>query len=186
MRRVLIDTNVAVDFFLKRETFGDKVKSIALQIMFVLLLAILTSGCKPGQPIATGEQTSFEVDGVMYCLHWQVGNPKVHDCSSCLMVIPESDHGIAALGTGGSPRPGRYMTFICHGANSVLSRANTVYYVTNKGIEFSKTYAELGIDAAFFDRWNSIGTQSVLAEVQPALEKMIREHVTPKETETKE
>ncbi len=97
------------------------------------------------------------------------------------MVQPNSEGNNAVIGTSVSPTSGRYVSIILFPGGSVEAKANTVYYVTDKGIGFSKTYDELGIAAAFFEQWETLGMESVLQKVRPNLEKMIRENLTPSE-----
>jgi helix-turn-helix protein len=64
----------------------------------------------------------------------------------------------------------------------VDAKTETLYFIQDKKIVFEKSYKELGIYASLL----SDDLEVMRDYLQPILEKLIREHVRPQETETEE
>ena len=112
----------------------------------------------------------LDVDGIEYRVYWDTAVDMARQDrhkSSRLVVALREDTTVVA------DQPINFMYIIVDG-REVVAKTNTLYFIQNGKIIFEKEYRELGIDTSqlvFSKEWNSY--------LQPILEKLIRENVTP-------
>ena len=75
-----------------------------------------------------------------------------------------------------------YLATIYSDGKNSDAKDETLYYTLDGSKVFEKSYQELGIDASLL----TANTDDMLTYLQPILEKLIREHVQPQDTETEE
>ena len=74
------------------------------------------------------------------------------------------------------------------GGKDIIAKKETVYFIHNDEIVFEKTFHELGIDLSQFntDNIGNFSNHTLHDYLQPILEKLIREHIQPQDSETEE
>lgn len=154
-----------------------------LQIHALLVLALLC--CIAGCTKTTYENTTFgcgvPVDGIDYSAN---GMARIAEdgtiCRSAILVFEslETVHASIGIETKAETDPGK---ILIHSGDQKGSldlkdpKCFTVYFVKDRQILFSKTYAELGIDAT-----KSFPGDFSETKLRPILEKLIREAELPR------
>ncbi len=96
----------------------------------------------------------------------------------------EPMHGSIGIESRDETDPGKILVHTGKGNKPIQlndPKCHTVYFLKDRRILFSKTYAELGIDTS-----KPFPGDFIETNLQPILEKMIRENVTNGEIKTEE
>jgi len=153
-------------------------KQIGCLILATALL-VGVNGCDRGQSSIGG--APFEVDGVRYFVHWEVGMC-CGNVEWSFLTLHLDDHPDRDLGY----YPYRYAFFETKKTSGrwittawVTTTTEMLYFVRDAKIVFEKEYSELGIDASRLGG----SAHEILEYLLPILEPLIRENVQPQEPE---
>jgi len=174
-------------------------KMNSLCFLIVLMVVGLAVGCvKQHQGLAGGRV--FEVDGIEYWVDRYADVDQQGRVASSTLIVSHYVNGGSASGiyvmreytkargttivTLHSDAVSAFKTknFRDFDGEYVVAKTDTLYFAHEGIIVFEKEYQELGIDASRLNADNKV----MLDYLQPILEKLIRENVTPQEDTTEE
>ena len=154
-------------------------------LRWTLLLSaiVLACGCD-SKPRLWGELDGhpLEVDGVQYIVKWSTVINRQEQIALSFVTCHRVNVSVLypAWERTGDTFIGTVRPTI---GKDISTKSETLYFACDQHTVFEKTYQELGIDAS---RLNTENDDEVLAYLQPILEKLIREHVPPQDSETEE
>ena len=157
-------------------------RTLRLTLLLSAILLACVSGCTDRGQILHGS-VKFDIDGAEYwvCRHSQV-NRHGRLILSCLVLYPPRLGPQPSGTTTYNSQWDSYTVTLHSDGKKVDAKTETLYFIQDKKIVFEKSYQELGIDASRL----TTDTDDMRVYLTPILEKLIREHVLPQDTETEE
>jgi len=156
-------------------------RTLRLTLLFSAVLLACVSGCGTDVRIADGDG-DFEFDGVRYHVVWSAHEGRVAGQKSdvsCLIFYRDDSirktlsqiHNRDNVSVTVNPEWGQF-----------IAKTETLYFLQDGKAIFEKSYQELGVDASqLYGHHEDVGNY-----LKPILEKLIREHVPPQDTEMEE
>ena len=145
-------------------------------------------------PHHRGGEKHFLVDGVQYDASWCVYINRQEQIASSLLILhrldPDQINGpvncvITLTRIDDSTR--KVVRTLClPDGEKIVAKEQTLYFIQDKKIIFEKTYQELEIDTYKLSAGFTTDFDTEVAYLQPILEKLIRKHVQPQDSETEE
>jgi len=153
----------------------------SLRLLIVLMVVGLTVGCvKQHQGLAgsVAGGFQFEVDGVMYQgERYATIDAQGNVISSSLMIFLYTESLPIAGWVKDTPNQIRTMATWDADGEKIIAKTDTLYFFQGGRVIFEKTYQDLGINTQQF----KADTRTLCNHLQPILEKLIRENITPQE-----